>query len=201
MLNRHPWAHLESSFQALITGHWQPELRNEREYSLAWQQVSTALSATGARILSRRGIRNPCLAGEDVTQQWFVVMHGGGFNNCDKALPFFPFGYVVFLGRCSNYSRTARRKRISFLGSWDLESRQTNCPATALEISDSVRRALDCLPVHFRNAMTAQHLDGLSVAEAAEKYGTSPGTMRVWRCRGRAMLRVLLRDLDPWCRD
>jgi DNA-directed RNA polymerase specialized sigma24 family protein len=191
----------EDACQILIKAQADPAVHRAAEYSAAWEHVHGVLCASGTRFFRRCSFPNPDLAGEEATAEWAVAMLKGGFANCDKTLPFYPFGWKVFFYKCANYGRTARRKRMSFLGLSDPESRQTNCPSKAEELSENLRRALDCLPLHFRNAVVSKYFDGLSSVDAAAKYGTTPSNMDVRRCRGRKMLAVLLQDFAPWPRQ
>jgi len=198
--SRHPWAHLDDSFKVLISGQNNPQKQRTKEYFDAWTQVNTALCATGTKILGGRNVRNPGLAAEEVTQGFFITMHNGGFENCDPALPFFPFAYVIFLGLSLNYGRAERRRQIPALTeSTFADEYVPTCPMEAGEVDRMVHRALGRLPVDLRNAVISKYFEGLSAAEAAATYGTNPDNMYVWRCRGRKRLRVLLKELDPRC--
>ena len=141
---------------------------------------------------------SPGSAAEEVTQGWFIGMRNGGFANCDTDLPFFPFAYVVFLGLCLNYGRAQRRRQIpALIESTFADEYVPTCPMEAGEVDSMVHRALDRLPVHLRDAVMSQYFEGLSAAEAAAKYGTTPANMDLRRCRGRKMLATLLKELDP----
>jgi DNA-directed RNA polymerase specialized sigma24 family protein len=199
LASHHPWAHLNDSFKVLIGGHNKPEEQRTKEYFDAWTQVNTALCATAAKILGGRNVRNPGFAAEEVTQGWFITMHNGGFESCDPTLPFFPFGYVIFVAQCLNYGRAQRRQPASLMESWVADSYLPTCPMEAGEVDNMVHGALGRLSVDLRNAVMSQHFEGLSAAEAAAKYGTTPANMDLRRCRGRKALATLLTELDPRC--
>jgi DNA-directed RNA polymerase specialized sigma24 family protein len=197
--SRHPCEHLDGSLKVLASGHNNPQEQRTKAYFDAWKEVNTTFCALGTKILGGRNIRNPGLAAEEVTLGWFITMHNGGFENCDPNLPFFPFAYVIFLGRCLNYGRAERRQPASLMESWVADSYLPTCPMEAGEVDNMVHGALGRLSVDLRNAVMSQHFEGLSAAEAAAKYGTTPANMDLRRCRGRKALATLLTELDPRC--
>jgi len=59
-------------------------------------------------------------------------------------------------------------------------------------LSPELEGALAALPASQRQAVVLIHLEGLSVAEAAERAGTSPGALKVRAHRGYRALRARL---------
>jgi hypothetical protein len=106
---------LEDNCQVLIIGYTNQAIRQTVEYAAARQDVHSALCGVGESLFRSWHVPNPCLAAKQVASEWFAAMQDGGFANCDKTLPFFPFGRLVFLGQCANYGRTAVRKRLTFI--------------------------------------------------------------------------------------
>ena len=66
-----------------------------------------------------------------------------------------------------------------------------------LALSSALRAALDGLPPAQRQAVEFLHINQLSVAEAAQRAGVSPGALKVRAHRGYKALRVALKDLEP----
>jgi DNA-directed RNA polymerase specialized sigma24 family protein len=197
---RHPCEHLDGSLKVLASGHTNPQEQRTKAYFDSWKEVNTTFCALGTKILGGRNVRNPGLAAEEVTLKWFITMRNGGFANCDPNLPFFPFAYVIFLGQCMNYGRAERRRQIpALIESTFADEYVPACPMEVGEVDSMVHRALDRLPVHLRDAVMSQYFEELSAAEAAVKYRTTPANMDLRRCRGRKMLAVLLKELDPRC--
>ncbi len=67
-------------------------------------------------------------------------------------------------------------------------------PAPRLPLSTALRAALDGLPPAQRQAVELLHLNQLSVAEAAEHAGVTPGALKVRAHRGYKALRIALKD-------
>ncbi len=59
-------------------------------------------------------------------------------------------------------------------------------------LSPELEGALASLPGSQRKAVELLHVEGLSVAEAAERVGVSPGALKVRAHRGYRALRALL---------
>ncbi len=194
---QHPWAHLEGDFQIMMTGQKSLEQRQSREFRRASDAVVGAVRATGAKILRSWGIRNPLLAAREVTQDWFVKMVESGFERCRKDLPFYPFGYVIFLGLCANFGRREPRSGVPLIEQWIVDPRSQVRPLEVLELDKAVHRAVERLPLQLRDAVKSQYFENLSAAKAAEKYGTTPSIMDQRRFRGRKKLGILLKELDP----
>jgi len=64
-------------------------------------------------------------------------------------------------------------------------------------LSPALRSALDGLPPAQRQAVELLHIHELSVAEAAERAGVTPGALKVRAHRGYKALRVALADEQP----
>lgn len=69
-------------------------------------------------------------------------------------------------------------------------------PEPPLPMSPVLRSALDGLPPAWRQAVELLHLHQLSVAEAAERAGVTPGALKVRAHRGYKALRVALEGED-----
>ena len=189
----HPWAHLEEHFQVVIAGQRTPELRKTLAYHHALNTILGAVCATGAKIFDSWRMRDPWLGGEEVTQEWFIAMLVSGFLSCDPALKFYPLGYVIFLGHCSNYGRRERLRAGKALSEhWVADKLSAVGLLESEELRRFVRRAVDCLPICLRDAVSSQYFDGLSAADAAAIYQTTPSVINQRRFRGRQKLESLL---------
>jgi RNA polymerase sigma-70 factor (ECF subfamily) len=91
--------------------------------------------------------------------------------------------------------RQARaRGRQSGVDAADLPAPELESPSSAL--SPGVERALSSLPDAQRQAVVMLKLEGLTVAEAAERVGTTPGALKLRAHRGyRALRDVFGREL------
>jgi RNA polymerase sigma-70 factor, ECF subfamily len=65
---------------------------------------------------------------------------------------------------------------------------------STLDLAEDLARAIDALPEHFRAAVLAVVVEGLSYRDAARALGLPIGTLRSRLFRGRARLRELLRE-------
>ena len=63
-----------------------------------------------------------------------------------------------------------------------------------VELAELVKRSLELLPQHHREAFILREYDGLSYQEIADAVGVPIGTVRSRLARGRAMMRKALED-------
>lgn len=67
---------------------------------------------------------------------------------------------------------------------------------TREELQPELQQALESLPAAQRQAVSLIHLEGLSVAEAAERAGVSRSALKVRAHRGYRAMRALLQEVD-----
>jgi len=88
-----------------------------------------------------------------------------------------------------NDRRAKRRERVV--------AQVPESPAAAQEGgADDVRAVLDALPPRQRALVVLRHLDGVSIAEAAELLGISEGSVKSLTSRGLAALRTSLKGVE-----
>jgi RNA polymerase sigma-70 factor (ECF subfamily) len=63
------------------------------------------------------------------------------------------------------------------------------------ELVDQVRACIDQLPPAYRTVICLRDIDGMDMADAADRLGTNVGAVKVRLCRARHALRSLLESL------
>ena len=66
----------------------------------------------------------------------------------------------------------------------------------SVELQPELQDALASLPEAQRQAVSLIHLEGLSVAEAAERAGVSRSALKVRAHRGYRAMRAILQEVD-----
>jgi len=109
--------------------------------------------------------------------------------------------YAYLFGIASNVvadAAMARKREVVVYDSEVVEdaggglAREDHAADVALE--EALRLALEQLPETDRAAILLTKRDGLTCREAAARMGTTEGSVRVYVCRARARLRVLLKQ-------
>ncbi len=141
--------------------------------------------------LARHLCRDPDEADDAVQEACMrAVRHFGGFRGAN--------GRAWLLAIVRNVCWTALRKRRARLdtGEFDEELHGPNrddAPAPEVDFdraraADSVRRAVEALPLVFREAIVLRELEGMSYREIAEVAGVPVGTVMSRLARARAQL-------------
>jgi RNA polymerase sigma-70 factor (ECF subfamily) len=128
---------------------------------------------------------------EDVVQNVLLSIHQARHTYRPER-PFGPWMRAIARNAVidAQRSRTARGRREVPIEDreWPAEAFD---PVEALEeLSPELTRALEALPPSQREAVELIHVQQLSVAEAAERVGISPGALRVRAHRGYKALRL-----------
>jgi RNA polymerase sigma-70 factor (ECF subfamily) len=137
---------------------------------------------------------------EDVVQNVFLSLHRARHTYRPER-PFAPWLYAIARNAVTDQIRAGGRRRSRELS---LEEEGVAEPAVAPApveddaLSPELGRALASLPPRQREAVTLIHLEGLTVAEAADRAGVSKSALKVRAHRGYRALRALLGD---WERD
>src|SRR4029450_7015706 len=102
----------------------------------------------------------------------------------------------VTIGRNTSYTLLKKNRAVDLTTTFDEEihtaGHESVSPATILEQSensDLVRKAIDTLPVEFREILVLRHLEGLSYKEIADVAQIPLGTVMSRLARARAKLR------------
>jgi RNA polymerase sigma-70 factor (ECF subfamily) len=131
---------------------------------------------------------------DDLLQVTFAKVHRarGSYLRGAPVLP-----WMLAIARRSFYDerRTAHAKHEQLTRSGTLpetEPAQADC---ASDVTEAVERALDAMPVHYREAIQLTKVTGLTIKEAAQVLDTSPMAVKLRVHRGYALLRRQLESL------
>jgi len=147
------------------------------------------------RSLVARRIRDPADR-EDIVQNVLISLHRAR-HTYRAERPFLPWLRAVVRNASIDSLRArGRRSRVEIAG--DVEtlaeaSYEARLPGEDV-LSPALQGALAALPASQREAVELIHVEGLSVAEAAERAGVTPGALKVRAHRGDRRLRTLLAD-------
>jgi RNA polymerase sigma-70 factor (ECF subfamily) len=132
---------------------------------------------------------------KDLAQESFIAAY--------KGLGQFRFGskfsswlYSIALNKCRDHLKLAK-DTVSTDEISDMMPENRNSPerAAATEQSkDILQRALDALPVEYRQVLILKHIEELDYQEIADITGTSVSALKVRAHRGREMLKKILED-------
>ncbi len=134
-------------------------------------------------------LRDP-IAAEDVVQNVLLSVHRARHTYRPER-PFGPWLRAIARNAITDLRREQARRR-EREGDFDLDRLEGPAPRPESVLSGELVRALDQLPGSQREAVTLLHLEGLSVAEAAERAGVSPSALKVRAHRGYKALRKIL---------
>jgi RNA polymerase sigma-70 factor (ECF subfamily) len=140
---------------------------------------------------------------EDATQEALVRLHRG-LEKFDGRSRFETWLYSVVRSATADVQRRkakSLRLRERFAAWGSLETATDPIPVVdGLEVrrvGGLVRVFLEALPARQREAMDLVDLQGVPQAEAAERLGVSPGTVRTHLFRGRRAIRARLLAAEP----
>jgi len=136
---------------------------------------------------------------DDIVQNVLISLHRARHTYRSEH-PFGPWLRAVVRNASIDWLR-ARGRRSRHEWSGDVE----DLPEPSVEallpgeeaLSPELEGALASLPRRQREAVELLHLEGLSVAEAAERVGVSPGALKVRAHRGYRALRSRLSGREP----
>ncbi len=156
----------------------------------AYERLLLAILPVLRRLVSAR-LGDPAGV-EDVVQNVLLSIHRAR-HTYQPARPFGPWMRTIARNAVvdSQRQRSVRVRREEPLSQVE-ELPDTAPPAPSPELSSPLRRALESLPAGQRQAVELIHLRELSVAEAAEQVGITPGALKVRAHRGYRALRALL---------
>ena len=136
---------------------------------------------------------------DDIVQTVLISIHRSRHTYRPES-PFLPWLRAVVRNAAIDWMR-ARGRRARYESGRDVEtltepSYEAKLPGDEA-LSPELEGALASLPDRQREAVELLHLEGLSVAEAAERAGASPGALKVRAHRGYRALRALLGRDEP----
>ena len=156
----------------------------------AYERLLEAL-LPAARGFVRSRLRDP-VSTEDVVQNVLLSLHRARHTYRPER-PFGPWWRAIARNAVIDFVRQHRRRAGREL---PLDGPEPVDPRTAEPrpepLSPEMRAALEALPRGQRQAVELLHVHGLSVREAAERVGISPGALKVRAHRGYHALRALL---------
>ena len=147
-----------------------------------------------AYTLARWLVRNSHDA-EDIVQEAYLraLKFFGGYHGGDSR------AWILKIVRNTSYSFLEKNRSAGQAVEFDeqlhtTETGQPDVEATLLQSVDSraLRKALEELPVNFREVLILRELEGLSYKEIAEVMGVPMGTVMSGLARGRFQLRKRL---------
>ena len=142
-----------------------------------------------------RRIGDPA-AGEDIVQNVLISLHRARHTYRSER-PFGPWLRAVVRNASIDWMRARGRRLRHELRLEDVAEPSYEAPLPGDDaLSPELEGALASLPENQRKAVELLHVEGLSVAEAAERVGVSPGALQVRAHRGYRALRGLVRR-DP----
>lgn len=153
----------------------------------AYERLLQAL-LPAARGFVRSRLRDP-IATEDVVQNVLLSLHRARHTYRPER-PFGPWWRAIARNAVIDYVRQHQRRagrELALGGHEPVDPRSAEPRPEAL--STEMREALEALPPAQRQAVELLHVHGLSVAEAAERVGISPGALKVRAHRGYRALR------------
>jgi RNA polymerase sigma-70 factor (ECF subfamily) len=130
-------------------------------------------------------------AAEDVVQNVLLSLHRARHTYRPER-PFEPWIWAIARNALIDAQRSRRARAVREVPLEEaLESAEAE-PVRSLAISPELRRALESIPAAQRQAVELVQIEGLSVAEAAARAGTTAGALKVRAHRGYRALRRLL---------
>ncbi|MFQ5696977.1 MAG: RNA polymerase sigma factor [Myxococcota bacterium] len=138
---------------------------------------------------------------EDVVQEVLISVHRAR-HTYQSGRPF--GGWLRAIARNAVIdAQRARMRRIrrelavaESTAAAEIDERPSLTSRVGAPLSPSLRRALESLPPAQRQAVESIQIHELTVAEAAEKAGISPGALRVRAHRGYKALRAILGERE-----
>ena len=129
-------------------------------------------------------------AAEDITQDVFAKLMRAIRKYEQRDVPF--AAWIMRVARNAALDHLRSKRQIPVEEVWISEDGQEQ---TSLEYTDALKTALADLPESQRKVLVLRHIGGLSPTEIAERLGKSEASIQGLHHRGRAALKVSLREL------
>jgi len=173
--------------------------RLQRRDPQALAELYDRYGQTAYRLILRM-VRDAGLA-EDLVQETFLRVwnRAGGFDSDRGAVG--PWLLAVARNRAIDYLRCQGKRIANSVEFNETEHPElfTEVPADAFgfDVARQVKRALDGLEPHARQAIELAYFEGLSQTEIAERMGQPLGTVKTWMRRAIQQMRAALGEGAP----
>lgn len=130
---------------------------------------------------------------KDLAQESFIAAYNG-LSQFRFSSKFSSWLYRIALNRCCDHLKMVK-ETVSTDEISDKMPASGSSPERAAVVEQSkyiLQRALDSLPVEYRQVLILKHIEGLDYQEIAEITGTSIAALKVRAHRGREMLKKIL---------
>lgn len=127
---------------------------------------------------------------EDITQDVFAKLMRAIRKYEERSVPFAAWIMRVARNAALDHLRSKRQIPVEEVWISDNGNEQTS-----LEYTDALKTALAELPESQRQVLVLRHIGGLSPTEIAERLGKSEASIQGLHHRGRAALKLSLREL------
>jgi RNA polymerase sigma-70 factor (ECF subfamily) len=128
-------------------------------------------------------------AAEDITQDVFAKLMRAIRKYEERDVPF--AAWIMRVGRNAALDHLRSKRQIPVDEVWISEDGHEQ---TSLECTDALKTALADLPESQRQVLVLRHIGGLSPTEIAERLGKTEASIQGLHHRGRAALKVSLRE-------
>jgi len=176
----------------VLKSHQQEKAAEERQLASFEEMMLPHMDA--AHNLAKWLLRNDEDA-QDVVQEAYLraFKSFAGFRGSNGR------AWLLTIVRNTSYTFLKKNRAVDLTTTFDEEmhasGHESTNPATILQYSedaDSVRQAMEQLPLQFREILSLRHMEGLSYGEIANIAQLAPGTVMSRLARARARLKEAL---------
>ena len=128
---------------------------------------------------------------EDLLQVTFAKIHRARASYL-RGAPLLPWALAIARRSFYDERRSARSRREHLTRDGSMPEPERSDRELPADVAEAVERALDDMPVAYREAIQLTKVTGLSIAEAAEVLDTSPTAVKLRVHRGYNLLRKML---------
>jgi RNA polymerase sigma-70 factor (ECF subfamily) len=127
---------------------------------------------------------------EDITQDVFAKLMRAIRKYEERSVPF--AAWIMRVARNAALDHLRSKRQIPVEEVWISDNGDEQ---TSLEYTDALKTALADLPESQRQVLVLRHIGGLSPTEIAERLGKTEASIQGLHHRGRAALKISLREL------
>ncbi len=133
---------------------------------------------------------------KDLAQESFISAYGA-LEEFRRGAKFSSWLYRIVVNKCKDHLRAGREtvavdEMIDIIPAGDRNPEQTT---SARQTGDVIQRALNALPVEYRDVIVLKHLEELDYREIAGILGATVNALKVRAHRGREILKRLLEEM------